>query len=71
MEQLGRKNKIKRAQRWKPTLKQLVIIKAIEAYRMNNLQLCLTLLQQNNISMLELLQELIAMQEKRKHNTRF
>jgi hypothetical protein len=65
---MGCKIRFKRRCRYIPTLRQLVILQAVNLYRRGNKEKAVELLQRNEISVYEFLTQLAMLEKKDKNN---
>jgi 3,4-dihydroxy-2-butanone 4-phosphate synthase len=66
MEQLENRRTRKRKVRWQPTLRQLMIQKAVMLYRLGHKEATIKLLEQNGISVYEFLLTIANMEKRSK-----
>jgi hypothetical protein len=63
------KSRFKRRCRYIPTLRQLIILQAVNLYRSGNKERAVELLQKNEISVYEFLMQLAQLEKKNKEQT--
>jgi hypothetical protein len=66
MEQLENRKPKKRKVRWQPTLRQLLIKKAVMLYRLGHKEVAINLLEQNGITVYEFLLTIANMEKRSK-----
>jgi len=66
MENSGRRSRFKRRNRWQPTLRQLLIKKAVMLYRLGHKEVAINLLEQNGITVYEFLLTIANMEKRSK-----